>query len=129
MDFNLQLELKKQNRFIVSLPDEFDIPKWVTKSATRPSAIFDGGGITWGEMKISFWDPIGPSTSKKLWDILTSEINKKHNFKLELLDPKGEVIESWGLDDCIITSIDFGGLNFDSYESLEPIMYFKPTKA
>ena len=127
MEFNLRVEYKKVNRFILSLPDDIGIPKWVTKSSTRPKCVIENGSITWSEMSVSFWDPTSPSTTKKLWELLSTGINKKYDFKLELLDSTGEVVEAWGLNGCEITSIDFGLLDFNENTLVEPIMYFKPT--
>jgi hypothetical protein len=128
-------ELKKMNRFLITFPDYFNIPQWVVFELDRPSARLitkDILGVNlfkklvWDDMIIKMRDPIGPSTSQSLMDLVHKSfyhkeqiIKNKFNMKLEMLDPVGEVVERWDLSDCEFKSIDFGEL---SYQIDDPVV-------
>ena len=127
-------ELKRMNRFLITFPEHFNIPQWVTFEASRPSARLvtkDILGVklfkklVWDDMIIKMRDPIGPSTSQSLMDLIHKSlyekkqlIKDKFNLKLEMLDPVGHVVEKWALSNCEFKSIDFGEL---SYQIDDPV--------
>jgi hypothetical protein len=120
-------ELKRMNRFLITFPEHFNIPQWVTFEASRPSARLitkDILGVklfkklVWDDMIIKMNDPIGPSTSQSIMDLIHKSlyekkqlIKDKFNLKLEMLDPVGHVVEKWALSNCEFKSIDFGELS------------------
>lgn len=128
-------ELKTMNRFIITFPEHFNIPQWVTFEASRPSARLitkDILGVklfkklVWDNMIIKMRDPIGPSTSQSLMDLIHKSLYEKKqiikdNFdlKLEMLDPVGHVVEKWALSKCEFKSINFGEL---SYQIDDPVV-------
>ena len=128
-------ELKRMNRFLITFPEHFNIPQWVTFEASRPSARLitkDILGVklfkklVWDDMIIKMNDPIGPSTSQSLMDLIHKSlyekkqlIKNKFNLKLEMLDPVGHVVEKWALSNCEFKSIDFGEL---SYQIDDPVV-------
>lgn len=128
-------ELKKMNRFLITFPDYFNIPQWVVFELDRPSARLitkDILGVNlfkklvWDDMIIKMRDPIGPSTSQSLMDLVHKNfyhkeqiIKNKFDMKLEMLDPVGHVVERWDLSDCEFKSINFGQL---SYQIDDPVV-------
>lgn len=55
-------EPKYSNRFVVTLPEDFNLPNFTVKSATLP--FYNQG--KWGTLDVSFTDLIAPSASKAL---------------------------------------------------------------
>jgi predicted nucleic-acid-binding Zn-ribbon protein len=121
----LPYEPKRVNRFLVTFPEEFGLQQWVNYSASRPSMYFKTKKflgftyykkIKWEPIEFNFRDPIGPSTSQALYDLITDDNLKPFNFKIELLDPTGGVVERWNIMNTTIKSIDFGHLSMDDDE-------------
>lgn len=120
-------EPKWANRFLVTLPECFDIPDWVVASITKPK-LKKG---KWKNIKITFYDPIGPSTSQRLFHYvsgkgLTEKIDIPFDFQIESLDPIGVVIEKWTITVKEIVLIDFGDLRYDKDELQKPKLVLKP---
>ena len=122
-------ELKKQNRFMVTYPEHFKIPQWVTFETSRPSMklvtkkIFGFElvkSFKWDDLVIKLRDPIGPSTAQSLMDLIYPDLKNNHKVKekfsliVDMLDPTGVVIEKWQLDNCEFKSIDFGKLSYEN---------------
>ena len=143
-------EPKRNNRFILTLPEKMGIPIYMVKSASRPSVRMNKGIAVWESMEFSFYDPIGPSTTQKLWDlylaitdgdfkgivhdeILNSikeelkDIKDGFDVNLKLLDPTGVTVEEWELIGCKIERINFGTLDYSDNSVVEPRMTIKPT--
>lgn len=131
-------EPKRENRFFAEFADELGIEVWKVQSFKRPSMTINsveipfinernyvGGQYRWETMDITFIDTIGPSTSQQLmeWVRLHAEsltgrmgyaAGYKKNIILKSLDPTGVEVEKWFLEQCMITSINFGENNMDS---------------
>ena len=93
------LELKRNDRFLVEFPEQFKIDGWCIMKINKPK--FKNG--KWKKIKIVFTDPIGPSTSKGLFEIIKFiEENKKTDilsiFKVSI---KSESIS------CILDTVLF----------------------
>jgi len=125
-------EPKRVNRFFAEFADELGIEVWKVQKFKRPSMKINSvqidymnernyvaGRYTWEAMSLTFLDPIGPSTSQQLmeWVRLHAEsltgrmgyaAGYKKNILLKALDPTGIEVEKWFLEQCMITSIDFG---------------------
>jgi hypothetical protein len=132
-----EYEPKRINRFFAEFPDELGIEVWKVQKFKRPSMKINSveinymneknyvaGRYTWEPMDITFLDPIGPSTSQQLmeWirlhaESITGRMGYKagyaKNILLKALDPTGIEVEKWFLEQCIITSIDFGENSYD----------------
>ena len=131
-------EPKKKNRFIFRFPSPLGIQEWFVASGSRPTytmeetqidflntSTFVGGRFNWETIDVTFRDPIGPSATQAImeWIRLHSEsvtgrqgyaAGYKKDVELELLDPTGVVIEKWILQGCMITSANFGELDYSS---------------
>jgi hypothetical protein len=81
------------------------------------------GRYTWGEIPVTFRDPIGPSAAQALmeWVRLHAEsvtgrmgyaAGYKKDVTLQMLDPTGVVVEKWILIGCFLTKADFQALNY-----------------
>jgi len=144
--FIIPYEPKKINRWYITLPQELDIPSWSIKSASRPKICDYGFKPFW----LRFNDPIGPSTTKKLWDLylgitehiggdvvnpqILSELKSKFysikteglTFDLEMLDPTGVVIEKWTIEKAKIIEFDFGDLDYSNEDPIQCGILIKP---
>ena len=133
-------EPKRVNRFVAEFSDELGIESWKVRKFKRPSMKINSvaipymneqdyvaGRYTWDEMSITFLDPIGPSTSQQLmeWVRLHAEsmtgrigyaAGYKKNILLKELDPTGIEVAKFFLEQCMITSIDFGDNDHTSDE-------------
>jgi len=116
-------ELKKENRFLVYLPDSFDVEPININYLRLPTLelikrkIF---GVTYIKtfryryLEIEVREFIQTNFSNNILNIIKDNNNLKFNFKIEMLDPTGSVIEEWELTDCSINNITFGELEYSS---------------
>ena len=77
-------------------------------------------------------DPIGPSTSQSLMNLIHKSLYEKNqiikdkfDLKLEMLDPIGVVVEKWDLSDCEFKSIDFGELSYQNDDLVKITLVIK----
>jgi hypothetical protein len=116
----LPYEPKKKNRWLLIFPESFELSQWVCSRASRPCARVINGVIKFDPLIIGMYDPIAPSTSQSLYNLITSgKVHEKFDMKIQLLDPIGIVIEQWSLSDCVFTKIDFGCLSYKDDETME----------
>lgn len=140
----IQYELKRSNRFVLSFPTQLNIESWLVQMVRRPQYKANSveipyfntkdyvvGQYSWSEFEIEFIDPIGPSTSQKVmeWVRLHSESATGRQgyaagYKVELIltatDPVGVGIEKWVMQQCMITSADFGQADYGD-DSLQKV--------
>ena len=133
-------EPKRVNRFFAEFAGELGIEVWKVQKFKRPSMKINpvaipfmneqnyvAGRYTWDALSIDFLDTIGPSTSQQLmeWvrlhaESLTGRMGYAAGYKkdilLKALDPTGVEVEKWFLEQCMITSIDFGDNDYSSDE-------------
>lgn len=138
MKMPLPYEPKRNNRFIMRFQGGLGLNEWFVESAKRPSikiastpipflntSTYVAGRFEWNDISVTFRDPIGPSASQAVmeWIRLCAEsvtgrmgyaAGYKKNVDLEMLDPTGVVVEKWLIQNCFITSADFGSLGYDS---------------
>ena len=138
MKMPIPYEPKRENRWILRFPSSLGINEWYVESTARPSLTiastpipflntetYVAGRFTWGELAVTFRDPIGPSASQALmeWIRLCAEsvtgrmgyaAGYKKNIDLEMLDPTGVVVEKWILEGAFLTKYDGGALTYTS---------------
>jgi hypothetical protein len=136
MKMPIPYEPKRVNRFILSFPSELGINEWYVESTSRPAITiastpipflnterYVAGRYTWGEIPVTFRDPIGPSAAQALmeWVRLHAEsvtgrmgyaAGYKKDVTLQMLDPTGVVVEKWILIGCFLTKADFQAVNY-----------------
>ena len=136
MKMPIPYEPKRSNRFIMRFPSSLGINEWFVESTTRPKITINkvdipflntktyvAGMFEWGEISVTFRDPIGPSAAQALmeWVRLHAEsvtgrmgyaAGYKKNVDLEMLDPTGVVVEKWILEGCFLTDVDFQALSY-----------------
>lgn len=136
MKMPIPYEPKRENRWILRFPSSLGINEWYVESTARPAltiaateipflntSTYVAGKFTWGELAVTFRDPIGPSASQALmeWIRLCAEsvtgrmgyaAGYKKNIDLEMLDPTGVVVEKWILYGTFLTNVDFQTLNY-----------------
>ena len=136
----LNYEPLRKNRWLVRFPSDLGIQEWWCSSAARPTITQEETGIpflntstwvvgryTWDTIQVTFRDPIGPSASQAImeWVHLHSEsvtgrqgyaVGYKRDIELEMLDPTGVVVSKWILKNAMLTSVNFGDLDYSSSE-------------
>jgi len=130
----IYIEPKFENRFIVQFPEEFNIESWAVQFMNRPK--FNFKKKKWENIKIKFIDPIAPSTSERLMELIKSYSaglclkKKKFEIKIETLDPTGVPIETWLISECKIIEVDFGNWEYHEIKNgdtiIHPTMTIKP---
>lgn len=103
----IESEPKRNNRFIVEFVGT-TIESWTVTKTKRPTYNLDGG---WEDLKFELLDPIGPSTSKAIFNDIIKKDKKNCVVKIFMLDPTGVVVETWTLYGDYI-SIDFGKIDY-----------------
>ena len=145
-----EYEPKRNNRFFAEFADELGIEVWKVQKFKRPSMKINSvpidfmneknyvaGRYNWEEMEITFYDPIGPSTSQQLmeWVRLHAEsltgrmgyaAGYKKNILLKSLDPTGIEVEKWFLEQCMITGINFGDFDYGNDELINITLTLQP---
>jgi hypothetical protein len=126
---DIQWELKRMNRFIIQFPEEFNISEWSVQTANKPK--FVNG--KWENITIGFTDPIGPSTSQGLMNIVyflkekNTENKKIFDIVMEMFDPTGVVVEKWDIGVGKILVVDFGELDCQNDDIQRVSITFEPT--
>jgi hypothetical protein len=99
------LEPKKNNRFVVEFPNDFDIETWLFNKVTKPK--FNTLNNKWCDVEIVLIDTIGPSASQKIYTLLKWCSKRKQylaeqkiyeelfDFSIFSLDPTGIRVEQW----------------------------------
>jgi hypothetical protein len=109
-------EPMRQNRFLVTFPEIFNISPYLVKMTSRPSATFNNGLVTWDDIQFTLYDPISPSTSQRIYELIDEQIfYNPLVIKLQMLDPLGTVVSDWSIWGTI-NSVDFGDLDYSSDE-------------
>jgi hypothetical protein len=128
---NIQYEPKRQNRYMVEFPKEFQLEPWFVKTANKPKY----NNLGWINMKMTFIDPVEPSSSKALLNLIKFAETQRKITPLELpiffydlvsLDPTGVVIERWRIGVNEIIFVDFGECDYSSSDIQQPLLIIKP---
>jgi len=99
-------------------PSEYVDTKWypvspnMARSVRNNSLSVPKNELSVGEISIAMYDPVSPSTSQILYELINK--NKVVNVKLILLGPVGDKVEEWVYKNCHITNVTFGFLNWGS---------------
>ena len=136
MKMPIPYEPKRNNRFIMRFPSTLGINEWFVETAARPhitinsveipflnTSTYVAGRFVWGEINVTFRDPIGPSASQALmeWVRLCAEsvtgrmgyaAGYKKNVDLEMLDPTGVVVEKWIMEGTWMKDVNFNSLGY-----------------
>jgi len=120
-----ECEPKRKNRFIITFPKEYDIDSWIVNTSTMPKYTND----KWENMEITFKDPIGYSTSERLYKLVVTKDKSTilTQFTIDMLDPTGVLVEKWLIGIQEIISIDFGDLDYSNTDMLNPKIIIKPS--
>ena len=125
-----EFEPKKNNLFFVLFPESFGIQKWVVRYVTRPA--YDFESQKWGDMELNFIDPIEPSTTKCLFDLIKDFKGKKgkplFKFNIQSLDPVGTVVEEWEIGVKKVLGVDFGYSCYEDGEVQSITMALRPCR-
>ena len=109
-------EPMRQNRFLVIFPEVFNISPYLVRMASRPSATFNNGLVTWDDINFTLYDPISQSTSGRIYELMGAQL--LYNplvIKLQMLGPVGDIISDWSIWGRF-NSVDFGDLDYSSDE-------------
>lgn len=125
-------EAKINCRFVVDLPNIFNIPNYHVMSCDLPSYSLINDSWNPNPIKIEFTDPINDSVSKKLQILVDKymdtdgKISKESVIAIDVLNSKGELVEKWDISIDKIIEIGFGRFDYSSDEVLKPYMIIKP---
>jgi hypothetical protein len=138
----VEQEPKRENRFAVEFPGEFELESFLVQKLDKPSITITSTGYEWNNIKIEFIDVIGPNTSRRIYDIIEfckKQKNKKKWFffkkkqnilftiYIKSLDPTGVEIERWAINVKDLVSADFGDLDYGSGDMQKCSMTLKPS--
>lgn len=140
-------EMKREFRYMITFPESINLDSRFITRCSKPK--FVNG--KWLELELEFLDPVGPSTSQRLYELvlkfknnrkfkLLSFLNKNKSlfsFEISALDPTGIEVEKWIIDVEDVTSIDFGDYDYVhnlyksdifnlEFKNLKPRMVIKP---
>ena len=112
-------EPKVQHRFIVKVKN---FSSWSIFRIERPKANWDFGSVSyiWQPIEMELYDPICPSTSQLVYELIETHNNQLGDITLKLLGPVGDVVENWTLQNCSILRIDFGELDWSIESERRP---------
>lgn len=98
----------KSNGYLLTIK-ELDLPNWCYQNIVRPEKTKSG----WGEMTIDVMNVVGENVSEKLSQLLNTSwfSENKLNLKLEMIDPIGNVIESWDYE-CKLLGYEYSPLSY-----------------
>lgn len=143
------VEPKRCNRWLVTLPEEFNLEPQIAFKTSRPSAKILNGDVIPNPISITFRDPIAPSYAQLVFIAMVgltdydsdsdnsqakvhkskfSNLKDGFNYTLELLDPTNTVVEKWEILGCTLTGVDFGGLSYSDDSLCEVTITVQPKK-
>ena len=141
------IEMMKDNRFVVRFPKEIGIQEWTVRSCQRPSVevIYSDDknnrdiiGYKWKPIKMTLLNLFGKNrtnNNKKIMDWFMSHINYVFHAKkdyggcdiyIEMLDQFGCIVEKWLLSNCIVQSADFGTCNYNKDRMSKTTIIIQP---
>lgn len=132
----LPYEPKMGNRWVLTMitptSDKLKnklLPEWVISNTSRPrfKKTWVFGSLKPDIIYITMRDPIGPSTSQIIYDLM--EHSYKLDYNLEMIDPIGAVVEKWEIRGCEILEVDFGTLDYDCDNIVSCTLILKPKTA
>ena len=113
-----EIDVKRDNRFVVEFPKEFGIESYFIQSIKKPSLV----NGKWQNIEVSLFDPISPSMTEAVHSVMyfckKNKLNffskKKCLFEIIIkgLDPTGVEVERWSVGIKEIVSIDFGSYDY-----------------
>lgn len=111
---NINYEPKKNNKFVVEFPIEFNIVEFTVNTITNPKYI----NGEWQDIHITFYDLICPSTTMGLYNLIkyTKDNNQEFTIKIKSLNQNGENVGTWSIIVKDTFTIDFGNLDYTSSE-------------
>jgi len=85
------------------------------------------GKLTFGDISLTLHDPIAPSGAQQVMEWIRTHYESvsgragyadfyKRDCQLKMLDPIGTVIELWDIKGALLTSVNFGGLDYGGGE-------------
>jgi hypothetical protein len=128
-------EPRRENRFIVDFPFDFNIPSYAVQTITKPTLTFANNEYCWENIEIELIDAIGPSATQGLmnmieycqnYDIARVENQPLFSFFLSDLDPTGVNIGTWIVDVKELVLVNFGKNNYLSDELQKCRVILKP---
>lgn len=115
--FYTTFEPKVLHRFLFEIYDKegsITIPTWLIHACTRPSVCRENNKWVWNPIKIKTYDPIVPSAAQMFFQYTMQEPTK-FDIKLKVIGCVGDVVELWEISNAEFTTIDFGNLDWCSY--------------
>lgn len=122
----VEFEPKRNNRFLVEFPVEFEIESFLVQKINRPKIVFIQnikeliGSYQWEDFNIEFIDVVGSSTTNGIINMIqfcqeNKGINPNKplfNFSIKSLDPVGVEVEDWIIEVQDLLKVDFGECDY-----------------
>jgi hypothetical protein len=111
-------QLKHKNLFLVIFPDEIKIEPFFVRSVKLPTSktvtlpIVGPVNVRHSATEIILNESINSSFVKKIFEFQKSL--SKFSYHIEQLDPTGVVIQKFCFNGCLLKTINFGELNYNT---------------
>ncbi len=116
----IRFEPMRVNRFLVTFPESFNISPYFVRMVNRPSMRVHPHGLhEWDDIEITLYDPISPSMSQNVFELMNSDlIIQPMTFLIQMLDPTGVTVSEWSIWGRV-SSINYGMLDYSDDSTSE----------
>lgn len=113
MTDKIKEEQRKNNRFVVDLPKEFNIDSYLIQSIELPKI---QGTTSWHSISIKILDLVDPIVPSNIYNILkkAQQTNSEYTLTIRLLDAVGVETGRWTITFERIDFINFGNLSHEN---------------
>jgi hypothetical protein len=110
------IEPMRQDSFIVTFPEHFNIPSHLITTVNMPTLSFNHNMSQWGDFEFSLLDVVGHSPLQSLLELA----NSPHQIvvKVGFLTPTSTIQSEWVISGTI-SSVNFGSLCYSSDNLIE----------
>lgn len=111
------IESTRESGFLFNFPTEFNIPCYYVENVSGLSCRRQTQNdiMVWDDLIVKLVDPVNPSLSQRLIDLVTGTIYRRFEMTMQKLDPVGIVTSEWRIYG-FVSNIHFGELDYMSDE-------------
>jgi len=112
---------------LVQFPEKFKFTQWFVQKINKPKFT----NSEWEDIRIDFHDPIKPSATQFLYEIvkflkINGNDGKLLEIKIQSIDQTGAIVEEWLIIVDKILTINFGDLDYNDETPQKPFLILKP---
>lgn len=116
--------------FVVTFPNQFNIPEFSVRSVTRPSVRMDARGLMrWNTIRIVLNNLIAPSISASVRDFVQyfeEHPTESMVVRIETFDRAGVVIERWAIHTRGFLNVNWSDLSYRNPDGAEIEIELQP---